>query len=53
VNLLSEKTGLQQEVARLMMQVASLTAKVRQLEVRQDRGPDPRLWAGDPHDGFR
>lgn len=28
-------------------------AKVERLEAAQDRGPDPRLWAGDPHDGGR
>ena len=49
-SLITEKAELQQEVARLMMAVATLAQQVRQLEVRQDRGPDPRLWAGDAHD---
>lgn len=31
--------------------MAALERKVAALQAQVDRGPDPRLWSDDPHDG--
>jgi hypothetical protein len=31
--------------------IGALENRVRELERDVQRGPDPRLWSGDPHDG--